>query len=136
MSEKVKLGAITAGLAVIRTRINIHDAGQAATWMATVSRLRFELENTWPGFDPARFDTDCGVDELLQQRAALLPVLKSSTSCRLCRRWLEGEWNRESSGERRREALESLNRQMRNGRCDPCTVRDARAQLEHLVYDD
>jgi hypothetical protein len=47
--------------------------------------------------------------------------LKSSTSCRMCRRWLEGEWSSASP-----EQKVELERQMSVGRCDECTRRAAR----------
>lgn len=54
--------------------------------------------------------------------------MKSSTSCRVCRRWLEGEWNRLHSLRRVdrltegvQEELDALQRQMDQGHCDGCT---------------
>lgn len=44
---------------------------------------------------------------------------KGSTSCRICRRWLEGEWNRAAPGPERAE----LQRQMDAGHCDLCHER-------------
>lgn len=45
--------------------------------------------------------------------------LKSSGSCRLCKRWLEGEW----SAARRKAERDALQRQMDAGRCDACAAR-------------
>jgi hypothetical protein len=41
---------------------------------------------------------------------------KSAHSCRLCGRWLEGEWARAVTDDER----ESIERQMNNGMCDDC----------------
>lgn len=41
---------------------------------------------------------------------------KSSTSCRLCRRWFEGDWSRAATPEERAE----IQRQMDAGHCDDC----------------
>lgn len=41
---------------------------------------------------------------------------KSSTSCRRCRRWLEGEWNVAETDEGRK----NLQREMDQGYCDIC----------------
>lgn len=41
--------------------------------------------------------------------------LKSAHSCRLCRRWLEGEWSRATPEER-----VEIQRQMTAGHCDDC----------------
>lgn len=46
-------------------------------------------------------------------------AFKDSTSCRICRRWLEGEWNRAAPGPERTE----LQRQMDAGHCDLCHER-------------
>ena len=45
--------------------------------------------------------------------------LKSAHSCRLCSRWLEGEWNVETDPDERA----ALQRQMDQGRCDICPPR-------------
>lgn len=42
---------------------------------------------------------------------------KSSTSCRVCRRWLEGEWNRAAPDSQERTEIQ---RQMDAGHCDSC----------------
>jgi len=47
--------------------------------------------------------------------------VKSSTSCRVCRHWLEGDWNLEHAGGRRRHVLDAIQRQMNQGHCDGCT---------------
>lgn len=44
---------------------------------------------------------------------------KGSTSCRMCGRWLEGDWNHA----KRKAVREDLQRQMDAGRCDPCAIR-------------
>lgn len=54
----------------------------------------------------------------------VVPPLKSAHSCRRCRRWLEGEWAQEHTGERRPEVLDAIQRQMDAGRCDDCTRRE------------
>jgi hypothetical protein len=41
--------------------------------------------------------------------------MKSAHSCRVCRRWLEGEWNWATTEERA-----ALQRQMDQGHCDDC----------------
>lgn len=53
--------------------------------------------------------------------------MKSSTSCRVCRHWLEGDWNRLHSlrrvdrlTEAVQEKLDALQRQMDQGHCDGC----------------
>lgn len=46
------------------------------------------------------------------------PPLKSSPSCRVCRRWLEGEWPTADDAGRA-----EIERQMAAGRCDDCTRR-------------
>lgn len=43
---------------------------------------------------------------------------KSSTSCRLCRRWFEGAWSRATTPEGRAE----IQRQMDAGHCDSCHI--------------
>lgn len=67
----------------------------------------------------------CDACEKLVRRCLCAPVagplpyvkpLKSSHECRVCRRWLEGEWARGTPGER-----VELERQMSVGRCDGCT---------------
>lgn len=45
--------------------------------------------------------------------------LKSNHHCRLCRRWLEGDWVEATTEEARAE----IQRQMDAGRCDDCTRR-------------
>lgn len=40
---------------------------------------------------------------------------KSSTSCRLCRRWFEGDWFRADAAQR-----VEIQRQMDAGHCDDC----------------
>lgn len=47
--------------------------------------------------------------------------LKSSHSCRVCGRWLEGDWNRSDDDAQRAE----IQRQMDAGRCDTCTAKEA-----------
>lgn len=61
---------------------------------------------------------DC--EHLVRQCICELPYvkpLKSSHECRVCRHWLEGDWNRATTPEVRAE----IQRQMDVGRCDSCT---------------
>lgn len=44
--------------------------------------------------------------------------MKSAHSCRVCGRWLEGDWNMSKDPEERDE----LERQMQNGHCDNCDI--------------
>ncbi len=53
-----------------------------------------------------------------------VPPLKSSFSCRICRRWLEGEWSSATT----KEARDEIQRQMGVGRCDDCTRRVAKEE--------
>ena len=57
------------------------------------------------------------------------PPLKSSTSCRRCRRWLEGDWNAATP-----EARPEIQRQMDAGRCDVCTAKEARQRGVHATH--
>lgn len=58
--------------------------------------------------------------------------LKSSHSCRLCRRWLEGEWSRATTVAER----QSLHRQMTNGLCDDCQIKRHNAALAYMAASD
>lgn len=49
--------------------------------------------------------------------------LKSAHSCRVCRRWLEGEWPRATA-----EQKVEIQRQMDVGRCDDCTRKIAKEE--------
>jgi len=66
------------------------------------------------------------LDEIERLKGTLPPLpyvkpLKSSHECRVCRRWLEGEWSRAAP-----EQQDELQRQMNVGRCDNCTRMAAR----------
>lgn len=54
-----------------------------------------------------------------------VPPLKSAHSCRLCGRWLEGEWSGASLEEK-----SEIQRQMDVGRCDDCTRKEAAKLVE------
>jgi hypothetical protein len=51
-----------------------------------------------------------------------VPPLPANHQCRLCGRWLEGEWNRARDDEALRH---ELHRQILAGRCDDCTRLEA-----------
>lgn len=61
--------------------------------------------------------------------------MKGNHQCRLCGRWLEGEWNRSKSEAERAE----LARQMEQGHCDGCgqppDYAQARAELDAALLD-
>lgn len=44
--------------------------------------------------------------------------LKSSTSCRICGHWIEGDWNTAPRGPEGDEARAKAEREMRHGCCD------------------
>ncbi len=121
--------AVAAGFANALARIDQSDKDQAAAWLATVKKVGLELTSD-PGFDGQVFEARCGVWDLARTRAQFLAPLKSSNSCRRCRRWLEGEFNTAKD----RVAQLSLDRQMSNGRCDQCAEAEALSQLLQL-YD-
>jgi hypothetical protein len=54
--------------------------------------------------------------------------LKSAHSCRICRRWLEGEWARADETGRH-----SIQRQMDNGMCDGCQRKRQSAAQEYIA---
>jgi hypothetical protein len=58
-------------------------------------------------------------------RLPVVPPLAHSELCRMCSRWLEGDWTRADPAEKR-----ELERQMAVGRCDDCTWRVARDRAQ------
>lgn len=58
--------------------------------------------------------------------------LKSSPSCRICRRWLENLW----SAARTTEQRESVQRQIDSGICDSCQRERQRAAVEFMAASD
>lgn len=58
--------------------------------------------------------------------------LKSSGSCRICKRWLEGLWSTARTPEQRLAVL----RQIDSGLCDSCQRERQRAAVEFMAASD
>jgi hypothetical protein len=84
----------------------------------------FRVRGTVAGHPaPGRVSIDWhgGNTQEMPATAVRLVTLMPNHQCRLCGRWLEGEWNRAAPDSRDRDELQ---RQMDAGRCDVCPSSD------------